>query len=146
MQMSSEASQESIHEKKWRKRSPSPFLRKVPLEEGLTFWCEEKRELQRVAHLFKVSVFPSCSLGSCRGGGEQASGDCARLCSVPRGREGLQCHQQGTAMQHIELQCRCVLNTHTQSKNKWKRICLQETVYDCYLCICGDSVPFSLLP
>lgn len=69
--MSSEASQESIHEKKWLKKSPSPFLRKVPLEEGLAFWCKEKRGLQWVVHLFQSSMFPFCSLGSCRGGGER---------------------------------------------------------------------------
>lgn len=121
MQMSSEASQESIHEKKWCKKSPSPFLRKVPLEEGLAFWCKEKRELQWVVHLFKSSMFPSCSLGSCRGGGER--GDGAGPCSVPREPEGLQCHQQGKAMQQTGLQCRCVVNTHTQSKKQNRRCC-----------------------
>lgn len=38
LQMSSEASQETIREKKWRKKPPSPFQRQVPLARGFTFW------------------------------------------------------------------------------------------------------------
>lgn len=39
----------------------SASLHQVLLNEGLIFWCQAKRELQQVAHLFKVSVVPSCS-------------------------------------------------------------------------------------
>lgn len=46
----------------------------------------------------------------------RARGDGAGPSSVPREPEGLQCHQQGKAMQQIGLQCRYVVNTHTQSK------------------------------
>ena len=75
-----------------------------------------------MSHLLKASWAAAEGVASKRGG--------AGPCSVPKGREGHQCHQQQTAVQQIELQCRCVVKTHRVKINR----CLQETVYDLYLC------------